>query len=224
MLVAIVRNRWSRCVGTSGRDRRNAQIERLNLAIPLLQSRIDAIDAEKALADCNEEADKHRAESDKIYEELKQTYPPFLKHMIDIYYRARANAAAFNELKKRAPDGADVKFFPAMPYEDFWLNLRLPSWNNSNVVYPERQTPEQIAWSQQVNFVNAMVAQTKAIEQKHAQLYSSDWAAVHQEIHKQQAAENEKAEAEQKEKDAAARDNYYRAIAEGERKRMRGEI
>ena len=159
----------------------NLKIARLKKAIPQLQQRVDAIDCETALAECNKEADKHRAESDALYEELKQTYPPFLQKMMDIYLRSRASAAAFYELKKRAPDGADLRFSAAMPYDDVWLNLRLPSWNNPGVIYPERQTPEQIAWSQQVNFVNAMVAQTKAIEQKHAQLHSADWHAVHDE-------------------------------------------
>ena len=201
----------------------NLKIARLNKALPLLRARVDTIDRETALAECNEEADKHRAESDAIYEELKQLYPPFLQKMMDLYIRARANAAAFNELKRCPPKGADLRFFPAMPYESFWLNLRLPSWNNPGVVYPERQTPEQVAWAQQVMFTRAMCEQTKAIEQKHAQLYSSDWHAVHAEINRKKAEEDDKAEQELKAKDQAARDQYYKELAEAERRRVYGE-
>ena len=154
------------------------RIERLTLAIPQLQQRIAAIDAETALKECNKEADRHRAESDKIYDELKEIYPPFLKKMMEMFYKGRANAAAFNELKRRAPDGADLKFAPAMPYDSFWLNLRLPSWNNPGVIYPERQTPEEVAWAQQVAFTNAAVAQAKAIDLKFAPHGGQDWHEV----------------------------------------------
>ena len=141
-----------------------------------------------------------------------------------LYLRARDNAEEFHELKRRAPKGADVRFFPAAPYESFWLNLILPSWDNSNVVYPPRKSPQETAYEIQVANTNALCAQAKAIDAKTAQLYSSDWAAVHDEIHKRKAEEDAKAEQQLKEKDAAARDAYYRAIREAERKRIYGEI
>ena len=72
------------------------RIERLNKAVPLLQARIDAIDAETALKEWTEVADKVRAESDELYLELKQTYLPMFVKMMEIFYKGRANAVAFN--------------------------------------------------------------------------------------------------------------------------------
>ena len=46
---------------------------------------------------------------------------------------------------------------------------------------------------------------------------------MHDEINKRKAEEDAKAEAELKEKDAAARDQYYRDMAESERRRIHGE-
>ena len=143
---------------------------------------------------------------------------------MDIFFRGRANAAAFYELKKRAPDGADLRFFGAMPYESFWMNLRLPSWNDPGVVYPERQTPEQIAWQQQVNLVNEAVAQAKALDAKFAPNGGRDWHEVQKIEQERQIAADEKFAAEQKERDAKSRDAHYKAVLENERRHVRGEI
>ena len=116
-----------------------------------------------------------------------------------------------------------VWFEPATPHSTFWIDLQLPSWTKAHVTFPLRQTPEQIAWAQQVALTAAMCAQTKVIEAKHAQMHSADWATVHDEIHKRKAEEDEKAEAELKEKYLEARQNYYLSLQEAERKRIYGE-
>ena len=69
-----------------------------------------------------------------------------------------------------------------------------------------------------------MCAQTKAIEAKHAQMHSPDWAGAYDEIHKRKAEADAKAEQELKQKDLEARQNYYLSLQEAERKRMRGEV
>ena len=170
------------------------KIERLKKAIPLLQARVDTIDAEIALAEYNTETCRMRDKSDELYEKLEALYRPFVQEMLDLMVEIFANHVAFNEHKDRAPVGADTRYARIEPRSRFWDNMQLPSWTNVNLTYPPRRTPEQIAWSQQVNFVNAMCAQTKAIEAKHAQMHSPDWAAVHDEINKRKAAEDEKAE------------------------------
>ena len=199
------------------------RIERLRLAIPQLQSRIAAIDAEKALAEWTAEADRHRAESNSIFDELEKHYPPFLAKMMDIYLRARANAAAFNELKRKAPPGADTWFEYATPHNTFWSDLQLPSWTKAYVTYPPRKSPADIAWEQQVAFTNAMVEQYKALDQKFAPNGGKDWYEINKIEQERVDAENEKREAELKAADAAARDEYYQNIAIGERKRLYGE-
>ena len=200
------------------------KIERLTLAIPQLQSRIGAIDAETALKTWNDEADRLREQSNKIYDELKALYPGFLQKMMDLFDQGKRNASAFQSHKRKAPPGADVWFDAATPHSTFWIDIQLPSWTKPHVTFPLRQTPEQIAWAQQVAFTNAMCAQTKAIEAKHAQMHSPDWAGAYDEIHKRKAEADAKAEQELKQKDLEARQNYYLSLQEAERKRMRGEV
>ena len=202
----------------------NLKIARLNKALPLLRARIDTIDRETALAECNAEVHRVRADSDEIYEELKELYVPFLQKIMHLYLRARDNAAEFYELKRRAPKGADLRFFGAMPYESFWLNLILPSWNNPNVVYPERQTPEQIAWAQQVAITTAMVNAAKANDLKFAPNGGRDWHEGQKIDQERLDAANAKFEAEQKERDQKSRDAYSQALLENERRHVRGEI
>ena len=199
------------------------KIARLEKALPKLQERIDAIDREKALADWDAVADRHREQSNKIFDELEKVYPSFLKTMMDLFERGKRNAAAFQSHLRHAPPGADTWFEPATPHSTFWIDLQLPSWTKPHVTFPARQSPEDAAWERQVAFTNAMVAQQKAIEAKHAQMFFSDWAAVHDEIHKGKAAEDEKAEAELKAKDLEARQNYYLSLQEAERRRVYGE-
>ena len=52
------------------------KIERLNLAIPQLQQRIAAIDAEKVLAEYNNETYRLRDKSNELYEKLEALYRP----------------------------------------------------------------------------------------------------------------------------------------------------
>ena len=200
----------------------NLKIARLNKALPLLQSRIAAIDEEKARTEWTAEADECRAINDDLYEELKALYPPFFDQLARLYIRILENDIACDKLKRRAPAGVDKSFVPVAPHSLFWANMQMPAWDR-NVTIPLRKSPADIAWEIQVANVNAAVAQAKAIEAKHAQLYSSDGAAVHDEIHRRKAEEDEKAEQELKEKDQAARDQYYKDLAEAERRRIHGE-
>ena len=200
------------------------RIERLNKALPLSQERIAAIDAETALKTWTEQADKLRNESDELYEELKQIYPPFLQQMMALFLKSKDNAAAFQLHLRRAPEGADTRFFPAMPFEEFWLNLRMPPWNNPGVVYPERQSPEQIAWAQQVALTTAMVEQQKALDLKFAPHGGQDWHEIQKIEQERQIAADEKFAAEQKERDQQSRDAHYQAVLENERRHVRGEI
>ena len=144
--------------------------------------------------------------------------------MLDLMVQIFGNHVAFADHKDKAPLGADTRYARIEPHSRFWDDMALPSWTNPGLKYPVRRTPEQIAWENQVALTTAMCAQTKAVEAKHAQLYSSDWAAVHDEIHKRKAEEDAKAEAELKEKDQAARDEYYKSVLEAERRHVRGEI
>ena len=193
------------------------KIERLTLALPQLQSRIDAIDCETALKTWDAEADRLREQSNKIFDELAKIYPGFLAKITDLFDRGKRNAAAFQSLLRHAPPGADTWFEPATPHSTFWIDLQLPSWTKPHVTFPLRQTPEQIAWAQQVAFTNAMCAQTKAIEAKHAQMHSPDWAGAYDEIYKRKAEADAKAEQELKQKDLEARQNYYLSLQEAER-------
>ena len=83
------------------------KIERLTLAIPQLQQRIDAIDRETALAEWDAEADRHREQSNKIFDELAKIYPGFLAKIMDLFDRGKRNAAAFQAHLRHAPPGAD---------------------------------------------------------------------------------------------------------------------
>lgn len=200
-------------------------IERLSKAITEeLKPSVRALDAKKAQADWTAEADQIRDENDKLFAELKAMYPPFLQQILDLYFRILKNHSAFANHKVHAPAGADTSFSRIEPHSRFWLDMALSSWNNPGVKYPERQSPEQIAWAQQVAFTTALCEQTKAIEAKHAHMHSADWGAVYDEIHKRKAAEDEKAEQALKEKDQAARDEYYKSVLEAERRHVRGEI
>ena len=200
------------------------KIERLTKALPLLQQRVDQIDAELALTGWNAEADRLREQSNKIFDELEKLYPGFLAKMMDLFDRGKRNAAAFNVHVRHAPPGADTWFEPATSHSTFWIDMQLSSWTNVSVTYPERETPEQIAWAQQVLFTNAAVAQAKALDQKFAPNGGRDWPEVQKIEQERQRAADEKAEAEAKKKDAERRDQYYQAIAEGERRRIRGEL
>ena len=200
------------------------QIERLTKAITEeLKPRVLALDAEKARTDWNAEAEKRRAVNDELYEELKALYPPFFQQIVKLYVRILENDIEIGKLKARAPACVDKQFVAVEPHSLFWALINLPSWDKG-VTFPPRKSPADIAWQNQVAITNAAVAQAKAIEAKHAQMFSPDWAAVHDEIHKRKAEEDEKAEAELKAKDLEARQNYYLSLQEAERKRIRGEI
>ena len=126
-------------------------------------------------------------------------------------------------MKARAPAGVDKKFVAVEPHSFFWAVMNLPSWEKV-VTFPPRKSPADIAWQNQVNFTKAMCAGIKAQEAKHAQMFSSDWAAVHDEINRKKAEEDDKREAELKAKDQAARDAYYKNLAEAERRHIHGEV
>ena len=61
---------------------------------------------------------------------IEQIYNRIVEQLNELYMRARANAAAFNDLFRRAPPGVDRWFSEAMPYPDFWLRLALPDWDD----------------------------------------------------------------------------------------------
>ena len=199
------------------------KIERLTLAIPQLQQRIDALDAEQALAEWNTEADRLRSASNKIYDELEKLYPSFLAKIVDLFDRGKRNAAAFNAHLRHAPPGADTWFEAATPHSTFWQDITLPCWTKPYITFPFRQTAEDIAWQTQIALTKAAVDAARMSEQKHAQLYSSSWHEVQKLEQERKAAEDEQAEAELKEKDAAARDQYYASLKEAERRRIYGE-
>ena len=200
------------------------KIERLTLALPQLQSRIDAIDAETALKTWDDEADRLREQSNQIFDELAKIYPPFLAKIVDLFDRGKRNVAAFQAHKRRAPPGADVWFEPATPHITFWQDIVLPSWVKPHVTFPFRQSPADVAWENQVAFTKAMVAQQKALDAKFAPNGGRDWFEVQKIEQERQIAADEKFEAEQKERDQKSRDAHYQAVLENERRHVRGEI
>ena len=199
-------------------------IERLTKAIvEELKPRVFALDAEKARADWTAEADERRAINDELYEELEALYPPFFQQIVKLYVRIIENEIQISKLKARAPAGADKTFVPVEPHSRFWASINLPYWD-SDAMFPPRKSAAGIAWEIQVAITNAMVAQAKANDLKFAPHGGQDWAEINKLERERVDAEAEKAEQELKEKDQAARDEYYKNIAIGERKRLRGEI
>ena len=200
-------------------------IERVTKAITEeLKPRVKALDAEKALADWEEEAVPIRDENDKLFAELEATYPPFMQQILDLYVRILRNHIGFADHKARAPAGADTGFSRIEPHSRFWDKMALSSWNNPGVTYPERQSPEEIAWANQVANVNAMVAQAKQLDARQSLgTIGPNWYEAAKVEQERQRVANEKAEAEAKEKDAERRDQYYRSVVEAERRHAHGE-
>ena len=183
------------------------RIERMSAAIPRLQQRIHAIDLDARQAEWIAEANKLQGEADELFAELKQIYRPIVEQLNSLFVRARANAAAVNELCSRAPRGVEHTFSEIMPYEDFWLKLALPSWDDPNIVYPLRV----IEPDPQIEIALAAAAFAKQFDAK--MLMSAE----------QQNAIDDKREAEQRAKAAADRQRFYQAQLEAERRRVTGE-
>lgn len=196
------------------------RVERLTKVIlEELHPRIEAFDRTAAVAQWNEQAEKLQAESDELWAELETAYAALCSQLIDVWQRIDRNAAAISEARCRRPSGADRHLVGA-DHPRLRDRLRLPFWDE-----PERiRFPKDQAWELQVAMTNAMVDQAKALEQKHALMYSDNWWAAKQLEAEQQRAENEKREAEMKAKAIADREAYHRSVQEQERRRMRGEI
>lgn len=188
------------------------RIERLTKAILEIKPRVAALDQEAALEAWTAEAAVLRKEANDIYHETRKLYKPIVALLNDLFLKGRANATAFNDLKRRAPSGADTDFMPAFPYEDFWLKLQLPDWDNPHVTHPPRNraptdweimAANAIAQSSQVG----MLSLGKVVTDE-------DKAEVARRAAK--AEQDLKAEAERK------RDAYYAAQKEAERRHRLG--
>ena len=115
------------------------RIQRLTTAIPRLEQRIAAIDVAAQQAAWSEQANALRTESDDLYWALNEVYPSFVKTLDELFVKARANAAAFNELLGRAPQGVDHTFNEASPYSSFWIRVQLPDWSDAACQPPAAQ-------------------------------------------------------------------------------------
>ena len=68
----------------------------LDKAIPLLQQRIAAIDAETALKEWDIEANLLHDKSDELYRKLEKLYRPFLQQMLNLMVEIFSNDIAFS--------------------------------------------------------------------------------------------------------------------------------
>ena len=120
--------------------------------------------------------------------------------------RARANAAAFRALQTRAPEGVDVGFNEAAPYGSFWSRVMLPDFADSRVTHPVRVKPPD----PMVEIALQSAAFAKAFDAKMLMTAA------------QQNARDDKAEAEQRQKNAEARERYHQELLAAERRRVTG--
>lgn len=185
------------------------RIERYSKAIAELEPRIAVIDREAMVVAWVEQAERLQHQSDDLYRELTEIYPPFLQRLMDLHRRIAANDAAFSALCHRVPAEVDPSaFLRAAPYADFWRNMRMPSWNNPGLTYPERAKPVDPI---------AEIALASAA-------FAKRWDAKVPMTPEAHQAELDKKEAEQKAKADADREAFYRSVAEADRRRMRGGV
>ena len=154
------------------------RIERLTKVIlEELHPRIDALDLAAKQSAWTAEANKLRDEdSDDLFWELEQVYKPIVEQLNELYLRARANAAAFNGLLRRAPPGRRPRVQRGNAVFGLLAPSSLPDWDDPRVTHPLRvREPNPL-----VVVSNALVAQAKAFEQKHALMHGPDWWAAKQ--------------------------------------------
>ena len=191
------------------------RIDRLAAAIPRLQQRVDQLDLTAKQTSWNGEADALRGEADDLYWELDQVYPSIVDQLNELFSKARANAAAFHDLLRRAPPGVDRGFSEAMPYSDFWLRLALPSWTDPNITYPLRTKPPDPL----VDIALQSAAQAKAVDAKMALMNGPGWFEAKRLEDERLRVESAKRDEEMKLKAEAERQEYYRALQEEDRRR-----
>ena len=75
------------------------KIERLNKAVPLLQARVAAIDAETKLKEWDAEAWRLRNKSNELYEELEALYRPFEQQILDLMVEIFRNHVEWSDHK-----------------------------------------------------------------------------------------------------------------------------
>ena len=147
--------------------------------------------------------------------ELNQVYPSIVEQLNELFSRARANAAAFHALVRRAPAGVDRTFNEASPYEGFWLRLALPSWTDANITHPIRNKPSD----PMVEVALASAAQAKMVDAKMALMSGPGWGMKKKLADEQVRAESAKREAELKQKAEEERQLYYKSLQAEDRKR-----
>jgi hypothetical protein len=191
------------------------RVERMTLAITQLRARIDAIDHEAKIAKWNADLDAAQAEADAIYAGVDEVYSAeFLKKMLDLYYRYRANERTVAELRLRAVNDEKGKtrileFNHARPNGLFWDRIHLPAFSEKfDYLIPfidNSPTFEQTAALQAAAFAKAL------------SLKGSD--ADRAELNRRYAEEAEREEAAKKE---ALQEFYKKQREEEQRTRLGG--
>jgi hypothetical protein len=190
------------------------KIERLTLAVPQLQSRVDTIDHETAVANWNGEYNALIETATALFDELGETYPELLIKLMDLRDRIVETHWAFHNLGQRAPKGVDTSFPRVEPYDGFWECMFMPSYVTPGKSYPpqppSKKEQEEAAMR---NFAIAAAEQAKAWSLK--VVTESDREIINR----------REAEAALKEQDerAASLEAFYKAEREAERRRVYGE-
>lgn len=212
----------------SDRKVRTAQrmVERLTKAIHKLKAKIDQIDIINYSAEWHERANELASERDALAEELRQLYPEFVTKLADLFHRIDENALDIEHLHGYAPRGENRRLIDselkARGLESYSAAqpklrdaLRLPDWNQ----------PFQIAYpvSMPLNpYAQLMLAQVKAVENKQAGMFTSDWAEARKLVDEQTRIEMDKQAAKNAADEAVKKRDYERAVVEQDRRARMG--
>ena len=198
-------------------DSSQLHISRLSAALPQLQQRIATLDAAAALIRWNAAADQLQAQSNELWSELTETYASSVTRLIDIWNRVDRNTAAIHAAHRQRPPGVQRELIGA-DHPALRANLRLPHWDA-----PDRIAfPRDEAQAFQLAMSDMMVAHAKALDAKMALTSGPGWFEGQRLAAEQIRAESDEREQEMREKAAADREAYHRALLELERRKVTG--
>ena len=196
-------------------------IERLTRAIRRLQERVDTIDHQTAVANCEAEWGVVEKKFTALWNELAEVYPARLSEIMALCARIREAHWEAYDLAKRSPKGVNTEFNRIEPYEGFWDKMVLPDWDDPNVTHPPKRPSEAEAFEESWRrFALQSATFAKTLDQKHAQRYSADW----HEIQKLEIEQNRIKAAEDEEKQRQAQEEslkeFYKADKAAEMRRI----